>query len=88
MTNMTKKELISVTKKRYLKVGKKDKGKMLDEFCGNIGYNRNYAVRILQAGYDNNRAADRGRKPRKNKYDSRTILAAEKIWELLDFELI
>jgi len=37
MTNMTKKELISVTKKRYLKVGKKDKGKMLDEFCGNIG---------------------------------------------------
>jgi len=85
MTNMTKKELISVTKKRYLKVGKKDKGKMLDEFCGNIGYNRNYAVRILQAGYDNNRVADRGRKPRKNKYDSRTILAAEKIWELLDF---
>ena len=56
MTNMTKKELISVTKKRYLKAGKKDKGKMLDEFCGNIGYNRNYAIRILQAGYDNHRA--------------------------------
>ena len=29
MTNMTKKELISVTKKRYLKADKKDKGKIL-----------------------------------------------------------
>jgi hypothetical protein len=85
MTTMTKKELISATKKRYLKADKKDKGKMLDEFCGNIGYNRSYAIRILQAGYDTNRVADRGRKPRKDKYDSRTMAAAEKIWELLDF---
>ena len=85
MTNMTKKELISVTKKRYLKSSKKDKGKILDEFCGNIGYNRNYAIRIMQAGYDNNRVANRGRKNRRNKYDSRTIIAATKIWELLDY---
>lgn len=85
MTNMTKKELTSIAKSRYLKASRKDRGKMLDEFCGNIGYNRNYAIRILQAGYDNNRVASRGRKPRKNKYDSRTILAAMKIWELLDF---
>jgi len=40
---MTKKELIAVTKKRYLKADRKNKGKMLDEFCGNVGYNRNYA---------------------------------------------
>lgn len=85
MNNMTKKELIAATKKRYLKADKTTKGKMLDEFCGNIGYNRNYAIRILQAGYDNNRTAERGRKKRKNKYDSRTMLAAKKIWELLDF---
>lgn len=85
MTNMTKKELTAIAKSRYLKASKKDKGKMLDEFCSNIGYNRNYAIRILQAGYDNNRAARRGRKPRKNKYGSATILAAMKIWELLDF---
>ena len=85
MTNMTKKELISVAKKRYLKSSKKEKGKILDEFCGNIGYNRNYAIRIMQAGYDNNRVANRGRKNRRNKYDSRTIIAATKIWELLDY---
>jgi hypothetical protein len=85
MTIMAKEELISIAKKRYLKASKKDKGKILDEFCGNVGYNRNYAIRILQAGYDNNRVTDRGRKNRKSKYDSRTISAAIKIWELLDY---
>ena len=85
MTNMSKKELISVTKKRYLKANKKEKGKILDELCGNIGYNRSYVTRILQAGYDNNIVADFGRKKRKNKYSSKTILVAKEIWELLDF---
>lgn len=85
MTNMTKKELVSITKKRYLKSSKKGKGKILDEFCGNIGYNRNYAIRILQAGYDNNLVANQGRKNRKSKYDNKTILAAIKIWEILDY---
>jgi len=85
MTNMTKKELISATKKRYLKASKKGKGRILDELCGNIGYNRNYAIRILQASYDNNVVANRGRQNRKNKYGGRTILAVIKIWELLDF---
>ncbi len=85
MTNMTKKELVLTVKNRYLKADKPGKSKILDEFCYNTGYNRNYAIRILQAGYDNNRSANQGRKPRKNKYDTRTILAAIKIWELLDF---
>ena len=85
MTIMSKKELIKATKTRYLKANRKDKSKILDEFCGNTGYNRKYAVRILQAGYDNNTVADRGRRQRKDKYDNRTILVTKKIWELLDF---
>jgi len=85
MTIMSKKELIKATKTRYLKASRKDKSKILDEFCDNTGYNRNYAIRILQAGYDNNRVADRGRKNRKSKYDNKTILATMKIWELLDY---
>ena len=65
MTAMTKKELISTVKNRYLKADKEGKGKILDEFCQNTGYNRKYATRILQAGYDNNRVKSRGRKSRK-----------------------
>ena len=85
MTAMTKKELISTVKNRYLKADKEGKGKILDEFCQNTGYNRKYATRILQAGYDNNRVKSRGRKSRKKIYSSEVILPVIKIWELLEY---
>lgn len=85
MTTMTKKELISTIKSRYLKADKDGKGKILDEFCQNTEYNRKYATRILQAGYDNNQVKSRGRKPRKKIYDSEVILPVIKIWELLEY---
>ena len=85
MTAMTKKELISTIKNRYLKTDKEGKGKILDEFCQNTGYNRKYATRILQAGYDNNLVKSRGRKPRKKIYDSEVIMPVIKIWELLEY---
>lgn len=44
MTTMTKKELIKITKLRYLKSSKAEKGKILDEFCAGTGYNRKYAI--------------------------------------------
>ena len=37
MATMAKKELIKATKARYLKAGRKEKGKILDEFCQNTG---------------------------------------------------
>ena len=29
---------------RYLKAARKEKGKILDEYCANTGYNRKYAI--------------------------------------------
>jgi len=85
MTSMSKKELMSAIKTRYLKTGKKEKGKILDEFCQSTGYARKYAITILAAGYDNNRVARVGRKGRKKKYSHEIMAAAVKIWEVLDF---
>lgn len=85
MTIMAKEELISAIKPRYLKAGKKDKGKILDEFCGNTEYNRKYAIKILRAGYDHNRLKNSGRKPRKKIYTRETIMTVIKVWELLEF---
>lgn len=85
MTVMTKKELISTVKNRYLNADKEGRGKILDEFCQNTEYNRKYATRILQAGYDNNRVKSRGRKSRKKIYDSAVISPVIKIWELLEY---
>ena len=85
MTTMSKKELISATKARYLKSGKKAKGKILDEFCAATGYARKYAIAILAAGCNNDRVAQMGRKARERKYGSNVLLVVAKIWELLDF---
>lgn len=85
MTTMSKKELISATKTRYLKSDKKTKGKILDEFCASTGYARKYAIAILAAGHDHKRVATMGRKAREPKYGSAVMLVVEKIWELLDF---
>ncbi|KKT97960.1 MAG: hypothetical protein UW98_C0012G0002 [Parcubacteria group bacterium GW2011_GWC2_45_15] len=85
MTIMGKKELTSATKPRYLKADKKEKGKILDEFCRNTNYARKYAVKILAAGYDNNRVAKIGRKRRVRVYGSGIISVVIKIWELLNF---
>ena len=85
MTSMGKKELILAIKARYLKTGKKEKGKILDEFCQSTRYARKYAIAILAAGYDNSRVARVGRKGRENKYGHATMAAAVKIWEVLDF---
>lgn len=85
MTHMSKKELIDEIKPRYLKATKFEKGKILDEFCLNTGYNRNYAIQILQADCDYYRVRREGRKKRKQQYGTDVILAAIKIWELLEY---
>jgi len=82
---MGKKELLWAIKPRYLKADKKEKSKILDEFCHNTDYARKYATKILSAGYDNNRIAKTGRKGRLKLYNSEVILMVIKIWELLDF---
>lgn len=82
---MTKQELIKTTKPRYLKANKREKGKILDEFCSNTGFKRKYAITILQASHEYNKAAKYGRKPRKKIYNSDVILPIIKIWELLEY---
>ncbi len=85
MTPMSKKELIKAVKPRYLRAGKQEKTAILDEFCQNAGYNRKYAIQILQSGYDYRRTLRQGRKPRPRIYDSRVLSIVIKIWELLEY---
>ncbi len=85
MTHMGKKELVSATKKRYLKAGKKDKSRILDEFCSNSGLARKYAIKIMSAKCEYNKVGRIGRKGRKRKYGHDFMIVAIKIWELLDY---
>ena len=43
----TKKKLSEETAKRYYAAGKKQKTKILDEFIATTGYNRKYAIHVL-----------------------------------------
>jgi len=47
MSNRAKKEYLNQIKIRYLQANKKEKNKILDEFCEICDYNRKYAIRIL-----------------------------------------
>ena len=85
MNQMTKKELIKEVKPRYLKAAKKEKSKILDEFCKSTEYARKYAIGILQAKFDNDRIKNEGRKKRKPIYANPAITTAIRIWEVLDF---
>ena len=47
MSNESKQEYLLSIKQRYKKSSKKEKQKILDEFCSTCNYNRKYAIRIL-----------------------------------------
>ncbi len=47
ISKVTRKELVEVLRKRYVKASKKEKKRMLDEFIAVAGYHRKHAVRLL-----------------------------------------
>lgn len=72
-----KKAYLETIRKRYKKATKKQKAKILDEFCSVCEYNRKYAVRLLRK-----KQKKKGRRPgRKPKYDVLNIMKPLKtIW--------
>jgi len=82
MTNMTKKELAKVTRARYRLAGKSVKTFMLNEFCGNTGYHRKYAIQLFSREPKENKV----KVGRCKKYDCRLFAdVIIPIWELLDY---
>jgi len=101
MLNMKQKKAITAeVGARYIKANKKDKGKILDEFCATTGYNRKYAARILNnspgkvLGYGRIGGrkvkyvigkAKKTKRTRNRIYTYDVFLALKKIWAIFDF---
>lgn len=95
-----RKAIVAVVQDRYKKATKKQKSKILDEFCATTGYNRCYAARILRlspgkvVGYAriNGKKVkyvigkSKKTKRKRNKiYTYDVFLALRKIWMVCDY---
>jgi len=81
MSNGSKREYLDSIRHRYRKSSKNEKEKMLDEFCSVCGYNRKYAIRILNQKSTPKSAWEMRKRGPKKKYDHPDILEVlSKIW--------
>jgi len=79
----TKHQLTLKILSRYLKASRKEKTRILDEFCANTGYNRKYAITKL--GLYQMEERERPRKRRRERtYGLDVQKALEKIWKTCD----
>ena len=88
---MTRKRITQEVAKRYRKASKKEKGRMLDEFCALTGYNRSYAAWVLRKGPPVKERAGKApvrtvglRRGRKPIYTAEVKKALVKVWAILD----
>jgi len=79
MSKKAKQEYLTEIRKRYPNVTKEEKKIILDEFCSNCGYNRKYAIRLINS---KEKPKTIWKKPgRKKKYDDPQIFNfLKKLW--------
>jgi len=76
-------EYLRVLRERYLKVrNRKEKPRILDEYCSNTGQARKYVIRKIQPGVD---LRPRQRKKRQETYDGEVKAALARGWEIFDY---
>jgi hypothetical protein len=78
---MSKKEYFLSIHKRYVQAPKKEKQRILDEFCINCRYNRKYAIRKLNGFKVLRRPKPENKPGRKSRYNVPEVLEPlQKIW--------
>jgi hypothetical protein len=65
MSKKAKREYLIEIRKRYFLSTKTDKQLMLDEFCKNCGYNRKYAIRLINKPSKPSQKSKRSGRPKK-----------------------
>lgn len=77
-------QYMDTIRERYFKASKKDKGRLLDEYCKNTGQERKYVIKKLRykAGL---KPKESQRKRRKEFYDGEVKAALARIWAIFDY---
>jgi len=75
-------EYLKVIREKYFKAGtRKEKTRLLDEYCGNTGQSRKYVIWKIHKGM----VKPKQRKKRKETYDGQVRAALAKMWEIFDY---
>ncbi len=83
MSQKAKRELAETLRKRYRAASKKQKKYILDEFCATCGYNRKYAIRLLNSKQSPKDPFLLSKRGRKKKYKDPLIFQVLcRIWVL------
>lgn len=80
MTRAAIREYVEAVRERYFRASKKEKGKILDEFVGVVGYHRKSAVRLLKR----RRPAHPPRNGRRKVYKGEVVDVLRMAWEATD----
>lgn len=80
MARQSKREYLRSIHERYRRAGRAEKTAMLEEFCKVCGYNRKYAIWLLQRPLSQP-GAHRRRTERSVTYSKATITTLAKVWE-------
>ncbi|MFH1956150.1 MAG: hypothetical protein ABIJ28_00665 [Patescibacteria group bacterium] len=72
-----------IRQRGYLLKSKKEKSKLLDEYCSTTALNRNYVIRKIRSG--TYLKSDFGKRKRRTEYDGRARDVLVKIWKIFDF---
>jgi hypothetical protein len=82
MTRGSVRELVRAVRPRYRHARRAEKTRILDEFVANTGYDRKYAIHLLNHGRV--RQPHTERRGRKRVYTSDVTRALVKVWEICD----
>ena len=74
MSQQSKLEYLHEIKDRYKNSSKKEKQKILDEFCKICCYNRKYAIRLLNSAFNKTNVKKTSPRGRKKQYDNPLIV--------------
>ena len=83
MSNTSRSEYLESIKPRYRKASKNEKNKIIDEFCNVCGYNRKYAIRLLNHKSTPKSDWEKRKRGPKKRYDHPDIIKIlTRIWSV------
>ena len=85
MSGASRREYLQRIYPRYRQASRDEKGGILDEFCANCGYNRKYAIRVLNDLPPGARRAGRRLRRRGVTYGVELVSILKAVWEAADY---